>query len=62
MSELTTLGPYRFWDKESLKWVKQGRCQLGFEQLLTVDSHQAYLKMVRHLTETARPAIVIAGN
>jgi len=56
------VGPIPFWDKEALKWVKQGRCQLGFEQLPTVDSHQAHLKMVRYLTETARPAIVIAGN
>ncbi|WP_296217716.1 MBL fold metallo-hydrolase RNA specificity domain-containing protein [Pseudomonas sp. UBA2684] len=51
-----------FWDNEALQRVKQGRNPLGFEQLLTVDSHQAHLAMVRHLTETARPAIVIAGN
>jgi len=51
-----------FWDKEALQRVKQGRNPLGFEQLLTVDSHQAHLAMVRHLASTARPAIVIAGN
>jgi metallo-beta-lactamase family protein len=51
-----------FWDNEALQRVKQGRNPLGFEQLLTVDSHQAHLAMVRHLTTTARPAIVIAGN
>ena len=51
-----------FWDNEALQRVKQGRNPLGFEQLLTVDSHQAHLAMVRHLAETARPAIVIAGN
>lgn len=51
-----------FWDNEALQRVKQGRNPLGFEQLLTVDSHQAHLAMVRHLTETARPAIVIAGS
>ncbi|QHF40571.1 hypothetical protein PspS34_20785 [Pseudomonas sp. S34] len=56
------VGPIPFWGKEAPKWVKQGRCRLGFEQLLTVDSHQAHLKKVRLLTETARPAIVIAGN
>jgi metallo-beta-lactamase family protein len=49
-------------DNEALQRVKQGRNPLGFEQLLTVDSHQAHLAMVRHLTATARPAIVIAGN
>ncbi len=51
-----------FWDNEALQRVKQGRNPLGFEQLLTVDSHQAHLAMVRHLASTARPAIVIAGN
>ncbi|MCG4455179.1 MBL fold metallo-hydrolase [Pseudomonas sp. MMS21-TM103] len=51
-----------FWDNEALQRVKQGRNPLGFEQLLTVDSHQAHLAMVRHLAATARPAIVIAGN
>ncbi|MDA7088513.1 MBL fold metallo-hydrolase [Pseudomonas sp. SA3-5] len=51
-----------FWDNEALQRVKRGRKPLGFEQLLTVDSHQAHLAMVRHLTATARPAIVIAGN
>lgn len=55
-------GPVPFWDKEALKRVKQGRCQSGFEQPPTVDSHQAHLKRVRYLTKTARPAIVIAGN
>ena len=51
-----------FWDNEALQRVKRGRNPLGFEQLLTVDSHQAHLAMVRHLTDTARPAIVIAGS
>lgn len=51
-----------FWDNEALQRVKQGRNPLGFEQLITVDSHQAHLAMVRHLASTARPAIVIAGN
>ncbi len=51
-----------FWDNEALQRVKQGRNPLAFEQLITVDSHQAHLAMVRHLAATARPAIVIAGN
>ncbi|MDX1722549.1 MAG: MBL fold metallo-hydrolase [Pseudomonas sp.] len=51
-----------FWDNEALQRLKQGRNPLGFEQLLTIDSHQAHLAMVRHLAATARPAIVIAGN
>ncbi|QSL92055.1 MBL fold metallo-hydrolase [Ectopseudomonas toyotomiensis] len=51
-----------FWDDEALQRVKQGRKSLGFEQLLTVDSHQAHLAMVNRLAQTAQPAIVIAGN
>jgi metallo-beta-lactamase family protein len=51
-----------FWDNEALQRVKQGRNPLGFEQLITVDSHQVHLAMVSHLASTARPAIVIAGN
>jgi metallo-beta-lactamase family protein len=51
-----------FWDNEALQRLKRGRNPLGFEQLLTVDSHQAHEAMVRHLVETARPAIVIAAN
>lgn len=54
------LKPY--WDDEALERVKQGRKPLGFEQLLTVDSHQAHLAMVNRLAQTAQPAIVIAGN
>ncbi|SDH17574.1 metallo-beta-lactamase family protein [Pseudomonas benzenivorans] len=51
-----------FWDKEALQRLKRGRNPLDFEQLLAVDSHQAHEAMVRHLVETARPAIVIAAN
>lgn len=55
-----------FWDNEALRRVKQGRNPLGFSNLLTVDSHQAHLAMVKRLAQTAQPAIVIviviAGN
>lgn len=51
-----------FWNQEALKRVKSGRRPLGFEQLITVDSHGDHLRMVQHLARTARPAIVIAGN
>ncbi|WP_375740574.1 MBL fold metallo-hydrolase RNA specificity domain-containing protein [Pseudomonas boanensis] len=54
------LQPY--WDAEAQKRIKVGRKPLGFEQLLTVETHDAHLRMVRHLASTARPAIVIAGN
>ncbi len=51
-----------FWNQEALKRVQSGRRPLGFEQLITVDSHSEHLRMVEHLARTARPAIVIAGN
>ena len=51
-----------YWDDEAQQRLKVGRKPLGFEQLLTVDSHDAHLRMLRHLAATARPAIVIAGG
>ncbi len=51
-----------FWNREALKRVQSGRRPLGFEQLITVDSHGDHWSMVQHLARTARPAIVIAGN
>lgn len=51
-----------FWDKEALKRVGQGRNPLKFSNLLTVDSHSDHLSMVRHLAQSARPAIVIAAS
>jgi len=51
-----------FWNQEALKRVKSGCHPLGFEQLITVDSHSDHMRMVQHLSRTARPAIVIAGN
>lgn len=51
-----------FWDNEARQRLKKGRAPLGFEQLITVDSHSDHQKMVDHLTQTARPAIVIAAS
>lgn len=51
-----------FWNQEAIKRVQSGRRPLGFEQLLTVDSHGEHLRMVGYLARSARPAIVIAGN
>nr|WP_067287475.1 MBL fold metallo-hydrolase [Marinobacterium profundum] len=55
-----SLQPY--WDEEAHKRLQSGRKPLGFEQLLTIDSHHDHLKTVHHLADTARPAIVIAGS
>ena len=51
-----------FWDAEAKARLKEGRNPLTFRNLLTVDSHKAHLAMVNRLTQTAQPAIVIAGN
>jgi len=51
-----------FWNQEALKRVKSGRRPLGFEQLITVNSHREHIRMAEHLARTGRPAIVIAGN
>lgn len=54
------LKPY--WDEEALQRVRAGRHPLDFETLLTVDSHDDHLRVVRHLVESGRPAIVIAAS
>ena len=51
-----------FWDDDARHRLQEGRKPLSFKQLITVDSHDEHLRVVEHLAETARPAIVIAGN
>ena len=51
-----------FWDKEAQQRVNKGRNPLAFKQLITVDDHRDHQRMVQHLVETKRPAIVIAGG
>lgn len=52
----------QFWDAEARARLAKGRNPLAFRNLLTVDGHQAHLAMVNRLSQTAQPAIVIAGN
>ena len=54
------LAPY--WEDEARERLVAGRRPLAFGQLLTVDSHDAHLRMVRHLADSARPAVVIAAS
>lgn len=54
------LKPY--WSEEAHRRLRAGRNPLAFEQLLTVDSHDQHRQMIEHLTETHRPAVVIAGS
>src|SRR5690606_36028760 len=51
-----------FWDAEAQQRLRKGRNPLAFEQLLTIDSHDEHMRMVNHLAQSGRPAIVIAGG
>ena len=51
-----------FWDVEARERLDEGRKPLSFDQLLTVDDHDAHTRMVRYLAESARPAVVIAAS
>ncbi|MCJ0972462.1 MBL fold metallo-hydrolase [Pseudomonas sp. PS1] len=51
-----------FWNQEARERIQSGRRPLAFEQLITIDSHGEHQRIVNHLTQTARPAIVIAGG
>ena len=51
-----------FWSQEACDRIQSGRRPLAFEQLITIDSHGDHQRIVNHLTQTARPAIVIAGG
>ena len=51
-----------FWNEEARERIQSGRRPLAFEQLITIDSHGDHQRTVNHLSQTARPAIVIAGG
>lgn len=55
-----SLQPY--WNQEAGERVEGGRNPLAFDNLIMIDSHADHIAVVNHLTQTARPAIVIAGN
>jgi len=50
------------WDKEAQRKVASGRHPLSFESLLTIDSHQEHEKLLAHLKDSGRAAIVIAAS
>lgn len=54
------LKPY--WDDEARLLLKRGRRPLNFSKMITVDNHQAHERVVEHLRQTARPAIVISAS
>ena len=47
---------------EARERVEAGRNPQAFDNLITIDSHADHIAVMNHLTQTARPAIVIAGN
>jgi metallo-beta-lactamase family protein len=51
-----------FWNQEARERVLSGRRPLAFEQLIIIDSHGDHERIVKHLSQTARPAIVVAGG
>jgi len=51
-----------FWDKEAQQRISKGRNPLDFKQLISIDQHSDHQRMVQHLADSARPAIVIAGG
>lgn len=55
-------GMSRYWNEEAHRRLRDGRRPLGFEQLLRVDTHDQHTQMVRHLADSRRPAVVIAGS
>lgn len=51
-----------YWSAEARGRVGEGRNPLGFDQLVTVDTHARHQQVVNYLKSTRRPAIVLAGN
>lgn len=51
-----------FWNHEARERVEAGRNPLAFDNLLKIGNHTDHIAVLNHLTQTARPAIVIAGN
>ncbi|GAB6389763.1 MBL fold metallo-hydrolase [Stutzerimonas marianensis] len=51
-----------FWNQQARERIQSGRRPLAFEQLITIDSHGDHQRIVNHLSQTARPSIVIAGG
>jgi len=50
------------WDAEARRKLSEGRHPLAFDQMITIDSHQAHVACVKHIKETGRPSIVIAAS
>ena len=51
-----------WWDAEAHRHLRAGRHPLSFENLYTVDSHEAHEETVAYLAKTHRPAVVLAAS
>lgn len=51
-----------WWDAEAHQTLRRGRHPLSFENLYTVDGHDAHERSVAYLAESGRPAVVIAAS
>lgn len=54
------LRPY--WNVEARRRYKEGARPFSFKNLITVDSHEAHLKVVKYLKDTARPYVVVSAS
>ncbi|MDH4553074.1 MBL fold metallo-hydrolase [Pseudomonas sp. BN607] len=53
---------HEYWNAEARARLAEGRDPLGFDQLISIDTHARHQQVVNYLKSTERPAIVIAGN
>ena len=53
---------HEYWNADARARLGEGRDPLGFNQLISVDTHARHQQVVNYLKSTGRPAIVIAGN
>jgi metallo-beta-lactamase family protein len=51
-----------FWDAEAHRRLRAGRHPLSFDQIYTVDSHESHRYTVEYLSQSGRPAVVIAAS
>ena len=50
------------WDAEAKKTIAEGRHPLSFKRLITIDDHAEHQRLVNHLIQSGRPAVVISAS
>lgn len=51
-----------WWDEEAHQKLRSGRHPLSFDNLHIIENHEAHERTLEYLTQTARPAVVIAAS